>query len=48
MGTANKILTNSPLGILTPGFQKIGQYFDSMGRDLEKNREEYGCKFASS
>lgn len=35
---------NSPLGILSPGFQKVGDYFTSMVKDLEQNREEYGCK----
>ncbi|BCS17511.1 monooxygenase fmaE [Aspergillus puulaauensis] len=40
--------SNHPLGILTPGFQKTGQYFDSMGRDLEKNREEYGYLTSTS
>lgn len=34
----------SPLGILSPGFKKVGDYFTDMVKDLEANREEYGCK----
>lgn len=35
----------SPLGIFYPGFQKINSYFVDMMKDLESNREDYGCEF---
>ncbi|OJJ56089.1 hypothetical protein ASPSYDRAFT_207819 [Aspergillus sydowii CBS 593.65] len=40
--------SNHPLGILSPGFQKVGDYFTSMVKDLEQNREEYGYLTSSS
>ncbi|KAF2723910.1 hypothetical protein K431DRAFT_282605 [Polychaeton citri CBS 116435] len=33
---------NHPLGALAPGFRKLGNYFVSMTRDLERNAEEFG------
>jgi hypothetical protein len=34
--------SNSPLGILSPGFKELGEYFSSMVKSLEEKPEEYG------
>ncbi|KAK8163189.1 hypothetical protein BC567DRAFT_232925 [Phyllosticta citribraziliensis] len=34
--------SNHPLGLLAPGFGTMGDYFDSMCKDIEARSEEYG------
>ncbi|KAK5123526.1 hypothetical protein LTR85_002564 [Meristemomyces frigidus] len=39
---------NHPLGILAPGAKEFVDYFSSMARDLEKERQDFGMLGASS
>jgi hypothetical protein len=38
----------SPLGMLAPGYNEIGDYFKKMAQELEAKPEEYGCENALS
>jgi hypothetical protein len=41
--SADELIRYSPLGIFSPGYQKVAQLYADMVADLEANRDEYSC-----
>ena len=36
---------HSPMGLFAPGFNEVNNLFTCMWRDLNKNREKWGCEY---